>query len=92
MQKGEFSIDSEILNRRFTDAKGHTFTFADRLSSERLALRRKDNIARFEIIEKTAMKLEVGHSPDFIECFFMIMPLFRQHTRPVRRGFTRFGF
>lgn len=92
MQKGEFSIDSEILNRRFTDAKGHTFTFADRLSSERLALRRKDNIARFEIIEKTAMKLEVGHSPDFIECFFMIMPLFRQHTRPVRRGFSRFGY
>lgn len=92
LQRGEFSIDQGLLGRKFTDAKGHTFTLADRLMSERLALRRKDNIARFEIIDKQMMKLEIGHSPDFIEGLFMVMPLYRQHTRPIRKGFSRFGF
>jgi hypothetical protein len=33
------------------------------------------------------MKLEVGHSPDFIEALFMVMHLFSKRT-----GFTRRGF
>jgi len=66
LKLGEFSIDESLLKKKFTDIKGHNFTFEDRFKAERLAIKRKDNIARFEIIDKQQMKLEVGHSPDFI--------------------------
>lgn len=87
VKRGEFSIDQDVLKRRFTDSKGHTFTFADRFMVERMALKRKDDAPRFEIIGKPQMKLEIGHSPDFLEGMFMVMPLFEAGTRPVRRGF-----
>jgi hypothetical protein len=55
---------------------------------ERRAIKRKDGeIARFEIISKQQMKLEVGHSPDFIEALFMVMHLFGKNRSCVRRGF-----
>jgi len=88
MKRLEFSISPEILSRRFTDAKGHSFTFGERFMAERMVLKRKDNIARFEIIDKQQMKLEIGHSPDFVEGMFMVMPLFETRKRPVRHGFT----
>lgn len=87
IHRKEFSIEQSILDKHFTDKKGKSFTFRTRFMEERLALKRKDNVARFEIIEKTQMKLEVGHSPDFIEGLMMIMPLFEQSVRPTRKGF-----
>jgi hypothetical protein len=33
------------------------------------------------------MKLEVGHSPDFIEGLLMVENLFMKKTQMVRRGF-----
>ena len=54
---------------------------------ERNALKRKDDLQRFEIISKQQMKLEVGHSPDFIEGMMMIMPLFEKKKGFVRKGF-----
>jgi len=89
VKNGGWSINSDLLKRKFTDVKGHTFTLADRLMEERLALKRKDDTgARFEIISKSQMKLEVGHSPDFIEGLIMFEPLFSQHRSPVRKGFN----
>lgn len=89
VKNGMWSIDPALLSRKFTDKKGHTFALADRLLEERLAIKRKDDTgARFEIIEKKQMKLEVGHSPDFIEALLMFEPLFQAKTAPVRRGFS----
>jgi hypothetical protein len=84
-----WSIDSDLLERKFTDKKGHTFSLRQRLDEERLALKRKDDTgARFEIIDKKQMKLEVGHSPDFVEGLIMFMPLFEIHQSPIRKGFN----
>ena len=88
VKSGEFSIDEDILNRKLTDKKKHTYTVKERLLEERRAIKRKDGAdARFEIISKQQMKLEVGHSPDFIEALFMVMHLFSK-----KKGFTRKGF
>lgn len=88
MRNGEFSIDESLLNRRFTDKKGNTFMVRDRLMDERAALKRKDsNEGRFEIIAKPQMKLEIGHSPDFIEALFMVMALFAKNKQIIRKGF-----
>lgn len=88
IKMGMWSIESSLLHRKFTDVKGHTFTLGDRLMEERLALRRKDDTgARFEIISKQQMKLEVGHSPDFIEALIMFAPLYEVQQNQVRKGF-----
>lgn len=88
IKNGEYSISEEVLNKKFTDKKKHVYTVKERLMEERRALKRKDSAtSRFEIIEKTQMKLEVGHSPDFIEGLLMIEYLFRKKTGFVRRGF-----
>lgn len=86
----EFSIDQNILLRKFTDRKGHPFTVRDRLIEERLALKRKDEAQRFEIIAKQQMKDEIGHSPDFIEGLFMVMQLFGTKKILIRKGFENF--
>jgi hypothetical protein len=88
IKAGEYSISEEVLNRKFYDKKKHEYTVKDRLMEERRALKRKDSaVSRFEIIEKTQMKLEVGHSPDFIEGLLMIENLFMKRTQMVRKGF-----
>jgi shikimate dehydrogenase len=79
---------AKMLNRKFYDKKHHAYTVKERLLEERRAIKRKDGeVARFEIISKLQMKLEVGHSPDFIEALFMVMHLFTK-----RKGFSRKGF
>lgn len=88
IKRREFSIDTEILAKTFTDSKGRTFSFADRFMEERLALKRKNNVARFEIIEKPQMKVEIGHSPDWVEGLMMVMPLFEVASKPIRKGFS----
>lgn len=90
IKAGEFSIESEVLRKKFTDSKGHTFTFADRFMVERMALKRKDDAQRFEIIAKPQMKIEIGHSPDFLEGMFMVMPMYERNPKPIRNGFSRF--
>lgn len=88
VKSGLFSIDSRILQRRFTDSKGRSFTVADRLVEERRAIRRKDSDGgRFEIISKPQMKAEIGHSPDFIEALFMVEHLYAIKKICVRTGF-----
>jgi hypothetical protein len=88
IKSGEYSISDDVLNRKFYDKKKRSYTVKERLLEERRALKRKDSAtSRFEIIEKTQMKLEVGHSPDFIEGLLMIEYLFRKKTGIVRRGF-----
>lgn len=88
IKAGEYSISEDVLNRKFFDRKKHAYTVKERLMEERRAIKRKDNAtSRFEIIEKTQMKLEVGHSPDFIEGLLMVENLFMKKTQMVRRGF-----
>lgn len=87
IKHGDYSIDSVLLDRCFKDAKGNTIVLRDRLMAERMALKRKDNIQRFEIIPKDQMKIEIGHSPDFIEGLFMVESLFREEEGMVRNGF-----
>lgn len=88
LKSREFSISEDLLRRRFTDSRGRTFSVADRLMEERMAVKRKDSDeARFEIIAKKQMKLEIGHSPDFIEALFMVMPLFEKKKTLVRTNF-----
>ena len=87
IKAGEMSISEEVLKRKFKDEKDKYFTLEDRLMEERNALKRKDDLQRFEIISKQQMKLEVGHSPDFIEGMMMIMPLFEKKKGFVRKGF-----
>lgn len=88
MRSREFSIDETLLRRKYTDKKHHTFTLRDRLMEERAALKRKDsNEGRFEIISKPQMKLEIGHSPDFIEAIFMVMAIINKTRQCVRKGF-----
>lgn len=90
IKAGEFSISEDVLNRKFFDRKHHPYTVKDRLLEERRAIKRKDGeVARFEIISKQQMKLEVGHSPDFIEALFMVMHLFARRKVCVRRGFDK---
>jgi hypothetical protein len=88
VKQREYSISEELLNRRYTDRKHNTFCVRDRLMEERAALKRKDsNEGRFEIIAKPQMKLEIGHSPDFIEALFMVESLMGRHTARIRKGF-----
>lgn len=88
LKNREFSIDTALLERRFTDEKKHTFTLRERLLEERRALKRKDSDGgRFEIIQKVQMKAEIGHSPDFIEGMMMVMSLYGKNTQCIRRGF-----
>ena len=81
LKKGEFSIEESILKRPLVDSRGHQYTVA-----ERRAIRRKDNLNRYEIISKTEMKRIIHHSPDFIEGLFMVMHLFEKKTEIVRKG------
>ena len=34
------------------------------------------------------MKIEIGHSPDFVEALFMVMPLFERRKALVRTNFS----
>lgn len=84
----DFSIDPLIPERRYTDKRGRIFTIRERLMEERMALKRKEGeTGRFEIISKPQMKDEIGHSPDFIEALFMVMPLYARKTGIIRKGF-----
>lgn len=88
VKSGEFSISEEVLNRKYTDRKGKVRTVRETLIEERIAIKRKTTeTGRYEIISKQQMKVEIGHSPDFIEALFMIMHLFARKTHIIRRGF-----
>lgn len=87
IKNGEFSIDSSILDRMSTDQKKRTMSVRDRLMEERRALKRKENVPRYEIIDKKDMVNLIGHSPDFIEGLFMVMHLMEKKKEIVRKGF-----
>ena len=65
IKSGEYSIGG-CSTANSTTRRNAPTPVKERLLEERRALRGKDSAtSRFEIIEKTQMKLEVGHSPDF---------------------------
>ncbi len=75
IRSGLWSIDEQVLNRIFVDKKGNRFSVKDRLLAESKAIKRKVDTGRFEIITKKQMISEIGHSPDFIEGWFMVEAL-----------------
>lgn len=92
VKEGKYSIEKSVLRRTFRE-KGKSarrFSVEDRLMTERLSLKRKEQTqgGRFEIIAKQQMKAEVGHSPDFIEALFMAECLMgRKQGKASRKGF-----
>jgi len=83
VKSGKYSVNPDILKRKIpikTDqyySKNkkdveETVFWEDRIQIERRALKRKvtDN-GRWEIIPKSQMKSDIGHSPDFLEALFM---------------------
>ena len=92
LRQRRFSIDSALLERTFTDSKGHVFSLKQRLLEERRAVKRREaDTGRFEIIQKPQMKVEIGHSPDFIEALFMVEKLMEKKAQVVRKGFDFWG-
>lgn len=71
----EFSIEPELLERKFS---GHGYskrTLREILINEKNALRRDETRTDhgFTLPKKAVMKKLVGHSPDFIEAMLMVM-------------------
>ena len=75
IKAGEFSIEPELLERKFS---GHGYskrTLREILINEKNALRRDETRTDhgFTLPKKAVMKKLVGHSPDFIEAMLMVM-------------------
>lgn len=85
---GRYTIDPSLADMKFVRKGGDRFSFRDILVSESRAVRMKEeDQQRYEIIPKSDMKKIVGHSPDFIECFFMV-----ENIDMTRKEFSRRGF
>lgn len=90
IQRGKLSIEPSLLNRKF-HRKKETFTLAEILLRERLALKWKSDENPKEIIKKLEMKMLIGHSPDFMECLIYLMSLVGQQRKEMRHsGFAAF--
>lgn len=67
VRKGDYSFEPSVLRKMIGK-----LTIKQKLESQRKILKRKPtNNGRFEIISKTQMKQECGHSPDELEALFM---------------------
>lgn len=83
IKAGKYSVAKSVVERKIVitqkewsreKRKGdYSTTWGDRILEESKALQRKqtDN-GKWEIITKATMKELIGHSPDFIECAFMV--------------------
>lgn len=88
MKNDTYSVDESLVKKKFKDKDGNSFTLRDILCKEIVAVSMKEqDSGRFEIIQKSDMKKRVGHSPDFIECFFMV-----EHIDMTVKVFSRKGF
>lgn len=71
IQDGKISIESRLLDLKFSGKKGkyQKVALKDILMKERKCIRHKDNsnIGGFELINKEGMIKAVGYSPDFFE-------------------------
>jgi hypothetical protein len=70
---GEYSINPDLLSRKYS-GKGYSNTpLAQILNRERKAIRQdEENGKGWKIIKKAMMKRFVGHSPDYFEALLMI--------------------
>lgn len=85
---GKYTIEPTLANMKFVKKGGVRFSLRDILIDESKVVRmRGEDANRYEIIQKTDMKKIIGHSPDFIECFFMI-----ENIDMTKRVFSRNGF
>lgn len=67
VRKGEYSFNPRVLKKIVG-----SMTIQEKLESQRSAFKKKPNDnGRFEIISKSQMKQECGHSPDELEALFM---------------------
>lgn len=85
---GKYTIIPSLTNRTFKDKAGNRFSLRDRLLGERSAMRfYTDDNGVTHIIRKDEMKRLIGHSPDFIEGFFMV-----ENISTEKKYFARTGF
>jgi hypothetical protein len=72
---GEFSINEDLLNRKFSGTGYESKALKDILAQERKVIRPDVNATSSgrKIITKKDMIRAVGHSPDFIESLFMFI-------------------
>lgn len=73
----KISIDSELLERKFSGNGYTNWTLERILQKERKAIRRDENgdDRGFRVLSKKIAKKYVGHSPDFIEsCYYWEYP------------------
>ena len=86
---GEYSINPDILERRFTDKRNNGMTLREILTKERRAVRRDDSfIKSWKLVTKAVMKSLVGNSPDFIEAmiYSRIFKIKKQRKKPKGLG------
>lgn len=91
-REGKYTIDSTLAGKMFKDKSGNRFTLRDRLLGEHKAMRFfSDENGVTHIIRKDEMKRIVGHSPDFMEGFFMIENVDSDKKEFSRRGFGAYS-
>lgn len=89
---GEWSINPNILGKRF-DGKGYkNMTLRDILLRERKSIRQDDSFVKaWRLIIKKAMRQLVGHSPDFIEAMYYIKGFsLMKHIHKKPKGLGRY--
>lgn len=97
---GEYSINPEILDRKFNGIGYKNMTLRDILMRERRCIRRDDSFLKaWKLIGKPVMRQMIGHSPDFVESmfysriFFIKKKTFRKPSglgRFIRQPFKQF--
>lgn len=89
---GKYSINPNILSRKFDGVGYRNTPLRDILMRERRAIRQEESFAKaWKLITKLIMKQLVGHSPDFIESMFYSELFFisqKKYRRP--NGLGRF--
>lgn len=73
LKAGGYSIENSLLHRKFSGKNYKNVSLENILLKERKAIAQddKDTDKNWKLISKQEMKRIVGHSPDFIESFFM---------------------
>ena len=88
---GEISINQTLLERKYSGRGYKNQPLKDILNIERKCIRQTEESSDrgFTLITKKAMKLLIGHSPDFIESMMMkeIFHVKKRRARPSGLGF-----
>ena len=93
LKNGEISINHDLLDQKFSGKGYKGLPLRNILQVERKCLRKNEDASDrgFRLIEKKAMKLIIGHSPDFIEAILMKEIFHIKKTRHIPKGLGWLG-